>query len=57
MITETMMLDQPEIPEDLVVGQQTLEDMQEEMELLGISYYLNFHSAKRHFSRTWQSKK
>lgn len=41
MITEKMMLDQPEIPEDLVAGQQTLEDMQEEMELLGISYLLN----------------
>jgi len=36
MITETMMLDQPEIPEDLIVGQQTLENMQEEMELLEI---------------------
>ena len=39
MITETMMLDQPEIPEDLIVdGQQTLEDMKEEMELLGILF-------------------
>lgn len=38
MITETMMLDQPEIPDDLIVGQQTFEDMQEEIDMLGISY-------------------
>ena len=38
MITETMMLDQPEIPEenDEMKLQQTLEDMKEEMELLGM---------------------
>ncbi|XP_066932517.1 cleavage and polyadenylation specificity factor subunit 2-like [Clytia hemisphaerica] len=38
MITETMMLDQPEVPEenDEMKLQQTLEDMKEEMELLEI---------------------
>ena len=35
MITETMMLDQPDIPEEEKINQQTLEDMKEEMELLG----------------------
>ena len=34
MITETMMLDPPEMPEELI-DQQTMEDMKEEMELLG----------------------
>lgn len=35
MITETMMLDPPEMPEELI-DQQTMEDMKEEMELLEI---------------------